>query len=204
MCQLAQAQNGTRERLLEFRPIEKVRRGEIGGLGMLALQLLQTLPQALGCGADIFRLVENHDRLASQGQQGVLARILRCRGELPAGKDVAVARLLEQRQNLGLGNLQNRPLGFHIETADGFDFVAEEFDAQRAWRFRRRTRPESRPGWNTRRPSPPDRDAHSQSTADAPRWSRAAILRRCESPAPGAGNTRHRACAAAPMRPGRW
>ena len=66
----------------------------------------------------------------------MLARIVERGGEFPAGEFGSGARLLGKRQHHRLADLDDGALRFHFEAANGFDFIAEEFDAQGAGIFR--------------------------------------------------------------------
>jgi hypothetical protein len=111
----------------EFRPGEEVGGGFEFAVG---LELDQAFPQALGGGHDIAGLVKKHDGIRCQIEQRMLADVIDGGGEFPAGGLVVGLGLLAQGQNFGLGQLEHAALGLDIEAADGFDFVAKEFDAQ--------------------------------------------------------------------------
>ena len=112
----------------EVFPVQEAGGGEFGGV----FQLIEALPQALGGAADLFGLVEHDQRARFEIEQGLLAPVFERRGEFPAGIGGSDARLLGQRQHFDLGELHDGALALDIEAADGFDLVAEEFDAQRA------------------------------------------------------------------------
>ncbi len=94
--------------------------------------MIETLPQALGGAADLFGLVKYDQRARFEVEQCLFAPVFECRGEFPAGIGGSDARLLGQRQHFDLGELHDGALALDVEAADGFDLVAEEFDAQRA------------------------------------------------------------------------
>ena len=105
-------------------PVEEIRRGQFGGV-----LLVQALPETLGCAGDLLRLIEHDDGVAGQIDQRLLAGIFESRGKLPPWKERALARLFGQGKNPAFGHLHHGALRIHVEAADGFDLIAEEFDA---------------------------------------------------------------------------
>ena len=101
----------------------------------------------------MLRLVNDHHRIFGQRKQRMLARPDQRHHELPARKRIAGARdihligqleeqfarfrIFDQRQERGLRDLHDGALRFDIESADGFDQVAEQLDADRLGGFGR-------------------------------------------------------------------
>ena len=79
--------------------------------------LIEALPQALRGERDLLRLINDEKRAGRQVHERVFRFQLHWFGK---------------REDLGFGDLHHTALRFDLEAADGFDFVAKEFDAERA------------------------------------------------------------------------
>ena len=115
---------------LEIFPVKKLAAASSG-----RLLAGRALPQALGRAAELLGLVENDRSARSRSSKVCSRRSSSAAANSQPGKRGADAGLLGQRQDLDFGDLHDGALGLDIESADGFDLVAEEFDAQGAGAF---------------------------------------------------------------------
>ena len=115
---------------------EEIGVGDFGGLKLLSRRFQSRSDADLSCSGSIQDDDGSECWRGSARSSGGFAGEAREAGDgvrIPSRGEqelVAGAGLLGQRENLGFGDFHDRALRFDLESADGFDLIAEEFDAQ--------------------------------------------------------------------------
>src|SRR5262245_29641652 len=91
--------------------------------------LIQALPVSFRGSADLLGLIHDKNGSRSETHEGMFKGFVQSPSELPPRRTVCFTLLLAQRKDVYILKFQDGSLRFRIKAPNGFDFIAEEFDA---------------------------------------------------------------------------